>query len=215
MIDKSLSVKLCGLAALALAWPCAAQTTTPRYTFNIGGGFSEPVRDTDGRLDTGFNIVAGGGINLAPYLGVMAEFGYNHLGLSSAALNAAGVPAGATRIYSVTLDPIVHFNPHGRFDAYVIGGGGFYRRTVEFTQPTVQQITAFDPFFGFFPALIPTNIVLGSFTQNKGGLNIGGGVEVRVRGDSNAKIFAEARYHYLFTTPVPTTILPVTFGFRW
>ena len=29
------------------------------------------------------------------------------------------------------------------------------------------------------------------------------------------RIFAEARYHYLYTTPVRTTILPVTFGFSW
>jgi hypothetical protein len=80
----------------------------------------------------------------------------------------------------------------------------------------VISVTAFDPFFGvFFPANIPANTVLGSFTQNKGGLNIGAGVSVRVRGDSNAKFYAESRYHYIFTTPVGTSLLPVTFGLRW
>ena len=114
------------------------------------------------------------------------------------------------------MNPIIHFNPRGRFDAYAIGGGGYYRRTVEFTEPSVATITAFDPFFGvFFPAAIPTNTVLGSFTQNKGGLNIGGGVSMRLRGDSNAKFFAEARYHYIFTSPIRTAVLPVTFGLRW
>jgi hypothetical protein len=62
---------------------------------------------------------------------------------------------------------------------------------------------------------VATNFVLGSFTQNKGGLNIGGGISRRIRGESSASFFAEARYHYLFTTPVRTTVLPVTFGFRW
>jgi hypothetical protein len=64
-----------------------------------------------------------------PQLGVMAEFGYNQLGLSDIILNAAGVPGGTGRIYSVTLKPI--------------------------------------------------------------------------------------RYHYIYTAPIRTTVLPVTFGFRW
>lgn len=46
--------------------------------------------------------------------------------------------------------------PHliGTFDTYLIGGGGYYRRTVEFTQPAITTVTAFDPFFGFYPANI-------------------------------------------------------------
>ncbi len=204
-----------GLAALLVTVPLMAQNTN-RFTFNAGAGFTEPVRHSDGRLDLGFNAGAGAGINFVPAFGIQADFGYSQLGLSSRALNAAGVPGGETRIYSVTLNPIVHLNPRGRFDTYLLGGGGYYRRTIELTQPTVAVVTAFDPFLGvFFPAAVPTNVVLGSFTQNKGGLNAGGGISVRLRGDSNAKFFAETRYHYLFTTPVRTTILPVTFGFRW
>jgi hypothetical protein len=77
-------------------------------------------------------------------------------------------------------------------------------------------VTGFDPFFGvFFPAAVPSNTVLGSFTQDKGGWNVGAGVSVRVKADSNAKFYAESRYHYIYTTPVRTSMLPVTFGFRW
>jgi len=84
------------------------------------------------------------------------------------------------------------------------------------TEPTIATVTLFDPFIGvFFPAAVPANTVLGSFTQNKGGLNIGAGVEVRVKGDSKTKIFAESRYHYIYTSPRATQILPVTFGLRW
>jgi opacity protein-like surface antigen len=197
-----------------MAWPAAAQNSN-RFNFNIGAGFSEPVRDTDGRVDVGYNINLGAGINFVPAFGVVGEFGYNR-GLASPVLNAAGAPDGSARLYSVTLNPIIHFNPHGRFDVYAIGGGGYYRRTVEFTAPTTATVTAFDPFFGvFFPAAVPANTVLGSFTQNKGGWNAGAGVSVRVKGDSNAKLFAESRYHYVYTTPVRTTVLPVTFGLRW
>lgn len=212
LVTRVLSVA--SLAGLAFASACFAQNTS-KFAFSAGGGFTEPVRYSDGRFDPGFNLGAGAGYNFHPNFGLMTEFSFNHLGVSSGILNAAGVPDGSGRIYSLTLDPIVHFHPKGKFDAYAIGGGGYYRRTVEFTQPGVETVTAFDPFFGFYPANIATNVVLGSFTQNKGGLNIGGGVSMRVRGDSNAKFFAEARYHYIFTSPIRTAILPVTFGLRW
>ena len=215
MKRKVLYSTICLLASLLLAWPAAAQTTS-RFNFHVGGGFTEPVRYTDGRLDTGFNVEAGAGVNLAPHLGVMAEFGFNQLALNQTVLSAAGVPGGNARLYSVTLDPIVHLNPRGRFDVYGVGGGGFYRRTIEFTAPTVTTVTAFDPFYGvFFPTQVPATAVLNSFTQNKSGVNVGGGVAIRVKADSNTKFFAESRYHYIYTSPIRTSVLPVTFGLRW
>ncbi len=214
-MKRVLNTTICLLVGALLAGPAAAQTTS-RFNFHLGGGFTEPVRYTDGRLHTGFNVGAGAGVNFVPQLGVMAEFGFNQLGLSQSVLSTAGVPGGDARIYSVTLNPIVHLNPRGRFDVYGVGGGGFYRRTIEFTAPTVTTVTAFDPFYGiFFPAQVPATAVLSSFTQNKSGLNIGGGVSVRVRADSNTKLYAESRYHYIYTSPVRTTVLPVTFGLRW
>ena len=63
--------------------------------------------------------------------------------------------------------------------------------------------------------LVPVDSVVASFTQNKGGLNIGGGMTVRIRGDSNVKFFVETRYHHAFTTPKATNMIPVTFGLRW
>ena len=203
------------LMTLLLAGPSAAQIPG-KFAFNVGGGFTQPVVHTENRANTGFNFHAGAGMNFIPHFGVSAEFGYNHLNLSDSVLTAVGVPGGNAHIFSVTLQPTVHLNPHGRFGAYLTGGGGFYRRTIDFTAPTVDTVTLFDPFFGvFFPAAVPATAVLASFTQNKGGINIGGGVEARVKADSNAKIYAEAKYHYLYTSPVRTTILPVTFGFRW
>jgi hypothetical protein len=104
--------------------------------------------------------------------------------LSNGVLIAVGVPGGNAHIYSVTLEPTVHLNPHGSFGAYLIGGGGFYRRTIDFTAPTVETVTLFNPFFGVvYPAAIPATQILASYTQNKGGLNVGAGVEIRVKGD--------------------------------
>jgi len=189
---------------------------TNRFTFAVGGGFTTPVRNTEGRLNTGFNIQAGAGVNMSREVGILAEFGFNNLGLTDRVLNQAGVPQGSTRIYSATLNPIIRFNPNGRFGAYVTGGGGFYRRTIEFTEPTLVETTGFDPWYGvFFPIVVPANTVIGSFSQNRGGWNAGGGITIGLSGDSNTKFFAEARYHYMYTSPVRTTILPVTFGIRW
>lgn len=205
----------CCLAALVLAQPSLAQNTN-KFTWHFGGGFTEPVDNASNRFERGYNILAGAGVNFTPRFGLLGEFNYNDMDLTRSALTAAGVPDGSGRIYSFTANPIFRFNPRGRLDAYVIGGGGYYRRTVEFTQPTTTVVTAFDPFYGvFFPAEIPVNQVLGSFSQNKGGLNAGAGVTFSIHQDSNTKIFAEARYHHIWTTPIQTSYLPVTFGLRW
>jgi hypothetical protein len=100
-------------------------------------------------------------------------------------------------------------------DVYVTGGGGVYRRTVEFTQPSISTITVFDPWWGIvYPANVLTNQVIGSHSVTKPGANIGMGVSFRL-GSSNAKLFAEARYHRMFTNRIDTTYVPVTFGIRW
>src|SRR5215212_7070278 len=95
----------CLMAGLLLTWPAGAQNTN-KFNFNIGGGFSEPVRDTDGRVDVGYNINVGAGVNFVPAFGLVGEFGYNHFGLAGSVLNAAGAPEGGARLYSLTLNPI-------------------------------------------------------------------------------------------------------------
>jgi hypothetical protein len=80
----------------------------------------------------------------------MAEFGFTRMGITRAQLTRIGVHDGSARVYLVTLNPIVHFVPQGRFDVYLVGAGGYYRRTIEFTQPASASATAFDPFDGIF-----------------------------------------------------------------
>ncbi len=203
------------LALSALAFvPCSAQTTS-RWTANIGGGFTQPVGNLDNRVDMGWNVKGGVGLNATNNLGLVAEFQYNQAGLSGSYLQQVSVPDGFARIWSISLNPVVRIHPHGRAGMYLIGGPGFYQRTVEFTQPTTAPVTGFDPWFGgFYNALVPANEVLGSFTQNKFGLNGGVGFTFG-KADSNGKFFMEARYNYIFTERTPTRFIPVTFGYRW
>jgi hypothetical protein len=136
------------------------------------------------------------------------------MGINSTTLNNFGAPGGDMHIFSATLDPIVHLNPHGHIDVYLIGGGGIYHRTQEFTAPTVSTVTAFDPFFGFFfPVAVPTTAILSSYTINKPGLNAGAGIAIGTKW--HGKFFAEARYHRIFMGNFHTDYIPVSFGFRW
>ena len=204
---------LAATATFTLASPAWAQAT---FNFSVGGGPTVPAKYTGRRFDTGYNLTAGVGIHPWRAVGVMAEFGFLQNGINSSQLSRIGVPGGESRIYSLTVNPMIHLVPKGRFDAYLVSGGGYYRRTVELTTPSSAITTGFDPYYGFFfPLEIPTTTVLGSRTQNKMGYNAGLGVAVRMKEDGRATLFAESRYHYIYTTPVRTAILPVTFGFRW
>ena len=155
------------------------------------------------------------GFNFSQYVGVMIQTDYNRFGINGATLSSAGFPDGNVSVFSATLDPIVHLTPRSHFDVYLIGGGGLYRRTQEFTQPGLAAVTAFDPFFGFYTAAVPTTQVLSSYTVNKPGVNGGaGGIDFGSKW--HGKFFAEARYHRIFmSNGLHTDYVPVSFGFRW
>jgi len=186
----------------------------PRFSFDLGGGFTQPVGNTGRHLDEGWNIQGGVGFNFSQYVGVMVQADYNRFGINGATLNSIGFPDGNVNVFSATLDPIVHLTPRSHFDVYLIGGGGVYHRTQEFTAPSVSTFTAFDPFFGFYRAAVPTTQVLSSYSVNKPGVN--GGLGIALGTKWHGKFFAEARYHRIFDNNyLHTVYVPVTFGYRW
>jgi len=206
------TLALVSLAGLLTIGSANAQEFSP-FSFSIGGGFTQPVGNTGRQLDQGWNIGAGGGFNFNPYVGAMIDVNYNSFGINSATLSNIGVPGGDLHVFSATLDPIVHLNPHGHFDIYVTGGGGIYHRYQEFTQPGIANTVGFDPFFGFYPAVIGTTQILGSYSVNKPGIDAGAGIAFGTKW--HGKIFAEARYNRIFMGNFHTDYVPVTFGFRW
>lgn len=203
---------LISLGAFGAAY---GQTEVPRFSGSVGGGFTTPAYTAGEHLNTGWNALAGAGINISRFLGVEGQFQFNGLDINSTTLNNAGFPGGDMHLWSLTLDPVIHFAPSNRFNPYIIGGGGLYHRTIEFTAPTIATVAGFDPFLGiFFPIDVPANQVLQSMSVYKGGVNIGMGFSIPL-GSSKMKLFAEARYHHMYTRPDPTTIIPVTLGIRW
>lgn len=196
-----------------LAGSLSAQETS-LFTFDIGGGFTQPVGNTGRHLDEGWNIQGGGGVNFGPYVGAKIDLGFNSFGVNTTTLNNLGFPGGDLHVFSATLNPIVHLNPHGHFDLYLTGGGGVYHRYQEFTQPAVATTIGFDPFFGFFPAAVPVNQVLASYSVTKPGVD--GGAGIAFGSKWHGKFFAEARYNRIFMGgDRHTDYVPVTFGFRW
>jgi hypothetical protein len=140
---------------------------------------------------------------------------FNQLGITRGELNSLNQPDGSARVYSVTLDPTFRLPLGHRFSAYVLGGGGFLRRTVEFTQPTLAQTFVFNPWWGYIgPALVPVNQILGTVTNNSGAFDVGGGLNVALP-RTGAHLFIESRYFHGFTSNSNTTLVPVTVGIRW
>ena len=198
---------------LLISGVLAAQEV-PRFSFELGGGFTQPVGNTGRHLDEGWNIRGGAGFNFSQWAGLMVQTDYNRFGINGATLSRAGFSDGDVGGFSATLNPIVHLTPRSNFDVYLIGGGGLYRRTQEFTQPGVAAVTRFDPFFGFYTTAVPTTQVLSSYTVNKPGVN--GGAGIAFGSKWHGKFFAEARYHRIFMNNyLHTDYVPVSFGFRW
>lgn len=203
------------LALLAVALAPAAMAEWGWLAGKVGAGYTQPVGEINSRINGGVNLNGGLGVNLGPYLSVMGEYTYMNNNLSDGFKQRNSIPGGSLRIHSFTINPVLRLAGDRAVSPYITGGYGWYRRTVEITEPTTAQVTIFDPFWGvFYPALVPANQVVGFYTVDKGGWNAGAGFDFKF-GNSRAKLFAEARYHRIATRPVVTEVMPITVGVRW
>src|SRR5947208_4271581 len=92
-------LSLCSLAAL----PASAQFMN-RFTGYIGGGFTNPINPIGSRLDTGWNISAGAGVNANHHFGVMLDFHFMDTPVNQTFLNQVQAPDGSVRTWGFTLD---------------------------------------------------------------------------------------------------------------
>ncbi len=189
---------------------CAQET--PTFSVAVGAGFSTPVGRTSNKVDTGWNVRGGAGVNFSSHVGVMVDVGYDSLGISSPILNNLGFGGGSLSVFSVTLNPIVHLMPKSSTDIYLTGGGGYFRQNQNFTQPGVANGIGFDQFFGFYPFATPVNVVVSSYSVNKPGIDAGAGISFGKKW--GGKFFAEARFNRIFLGDRHTDYIPVSFGFR-
>lgn len=182
---------------------------------HIAGGFTSPTGGLGTHLDTGWNINGGVGFNFTRWLGIDANVLYTQFGINRATLNALQQPDGTSHTWAFTVDPVIRFPISSHFVPYVTGGGGYFRRTIEFTRPTTALVPFYDPWFGILGQVqIPANEVLGRFSKSSGGYDIGAGFQIPL-GHYGAKFYTEARYYSVPTDPTETTFVPVSFGLRW
>ncbi len=198
-----------------------------KYGFEFGGGFNLPTGGIKNYISTGWNLKIGGGYNFSHRAGVMLDYDYTHFGIASGELNRVNPGGGGdTHLWSFTLNPIFNYKTSGHLGGYIVGGGGFYRKLVSFTQPTNSQC-AYYSYFGCIPGQV--NQTVAHFSNNAFGINFGTGVTYKFSEYSHLKLFAEGRYVWVdnqgstasrsATGYAPTNYrtewIPVTFGLRW
>jgi len=195
--------------------------------FEAGGGFNGPVGSSSNDITWGGNITVGAGYRFSQRVSALLEYQFIDSKLPGSLIAEAGATGGYDHIWSFTVDPVVDVFPKSTNDVYVTGGGGFYRKVTSFTDPEPAQYCTY-----FYCGVAYQNTVVGHFSSNQGGFNVGGGFQHRLGGmygEGKAKLFAEARFldvlspsittspNGLGTTSVgsDTKIIPVTFGVRW
>ena len=217
MSSNRLLLSLTGAIALGVPSLVWGQAEEPFHHFTLSGGagLTTITGTIAGKLDHGGNVQLNGGYFFNRYVGITGNFMFSDLGITRSALDSLNVPDGFARVYSVTADPTVRLPLGHGFSVYGLVGGGYMRRTVEFTQPTWARTFIFDPWWGYFgPALVPVDVVLGTTVNNSGAFDVGGGLNMPLP-RTNAKLFVEARYFKGFTSNTDTTVVPITLGVRW
>ncbi len=218
--------------------------------FEVGGGFTAPVgNDVNGGFTTilndgnrygtsgwGGNLLVGAGWAFSKRFTLLGEYQYNTNKIPGRTLSAvyngdptdyenAGISAigGNTHTDSLTAEPVFYYynSDKHKYAGYVIGGVGWYHKTINFTAPVEEE-----SYYG----VIVQNETFSSYSDNSLGFNLGTGVSFKPFGqDSKAKLFLEARYLFA-DTPRETTadlsnnnvlhtgteeLIPVTIGLRF
>src|SRR3954470_17107780 len=80
-----------------------------RPTGYFGAGVSAPINPVASRLNTGWNLAGGGGLEYR-YVGLLVSGTFNDFGLTRSSLNRVGARRGDQKYWSVTVDPVLHIN---------------------------------------------------------------------------------------------------------
>jgi hypothetical protein len=197
-------------------------------TFEGGGGFTIPTGGGQQFLNNGWNIKAGGGYKFNDRFSAMLDYDYVSMGVPTAILNQVNPQGGgATHLWSLTINPMYNYKTIGHWGGYVVGGGGFYRKLVNFTQPFNDYCAYYDPFYGCIPGVV--NRTVAHFSNNAGGVNFGTGFTYKFSDSGRAKLFVEGKYVWVDNQPSTnstsntgyapanyrTEYIPITVGIRF
>lgn len=203
------------LVLFLMALPACAQS----FNFNFGAGPGFPFGTTADFVHNSYDLVVGGGLNLRAHIKMDTEFMFHGIPVDQDIIKQVGVSNIKGRLYSLSGNLMIGTSTSGAIGAYLIGGGGWYRRTLEAKQTVLQRGTVCAPFWEWWnvqcvDGIYPTDVTVGSRTVSAPGFNIGGGLTFGL-GESPANLYIEVRYHRAFTRSVDTVVLPITFGVRF
>jgi len=213
-----------GLIGVALLLPLRAQVDPEEVeglNFKLGGGVSVPTNPIGRYLGLSGNVVLGAGANFGNHSSVAVDFLWSGLSPETSLAHPSTLPTGSVNVYAITgnyqysIDSICA-SPLG---VYVTVGGGWYdRHASTHNNYTVPPATACQPIYNWWGYacdasgfVFPVVVTHGS---SAGGVNGGVGFTIKVR-DTGWKFFAESRYHYAWTRTYPTTLIPISIGFRF
>ena len=223
------------LALLAGATPALAQDKL--VDVNVGAGYTFALSDIRDHLGDGYNVNFGVTFNLSETLGIQGEYSFNGLGQKTIQIPVSPTPNAATVPTDFSADMNMQFGDlnviyrpqtGGRAKPYVLGGIGIYYRPVKVTTPGVGYVPGWcDPWWYIcYPGgFVPVENIVGERSSTDFGFDFGGGVDVPL-GES-AKLYIEARYHYIWGPEVKTSVsgtdtkkangqfLPITVGVRF
>lgn len=132
--------------------------------FEAGGGANGPAGDSSSSITWGGNFTGGAGYRFSRHLSLLAEYQFIDDKLPGAIISEAGATGGNAHIWSLTLDPVIDLFPAHTNDLYVTGGGGFYRKVTNFTDPEAVEYCSY-----FYCEQGYQNEVVGHFSSNQGG----------------------------------------------
>jgi Outer membrane protein beta-barrel domain len=164
----------------------AAQEQSGTSTqFSLGGGVDLPLGDFDDNAKTGWH-----GLAAVTFTPATWPVGIQIDGTYGKFSIDTPLDESLQAIYG-TGDIVYRFqtSPESTFRPYLIGGGGVYN-----LKPTGDDVPD------------------GADSQTKFGLNGGAGFDIKA---GSASLFAEARFHNVFTDGSNTNFLPITAGIRF
>ena len=125
--------------ALLLGGALRAQDESEKINSNVGAAISLPLNPTSNSVKTSWGLTGGAGYNISEHHSVIGEFMWSALYPSDSALQPIRVAsndnsiAGHGNLYAITGNYRFQFQ-HKRLGAYLIGGGGWYYRTIGLSQ---------------------------------------------------------------------------------
>lgn len=195
------------------------ESRTSHIAIVAGGGFTSPIGNaTHGYETFGYNFDVGGGWNFTKKFGALFEYDFNKNKIPGSTIARVGAQGGNINTHLFMFNGIYYPIQHATTGLYITGGPGFSRKVTNFTDLAQQSICYYFCYYGYAP------VTVYNFSSTQVAFDAGLGLYWKAFGrDSNAKLFAEARYVFVDSPAATKTsdgegteeIIPATFGIRF